>query len=196
MNFKIFTYAVAAFLVSGFPALLVHTPKAYAGCALGERLDPFNRNCPLIGPERQTLKNGSDDVPDSAFGKPSGNCFFVDSRKGWQYFQLPKIFTRVDRVVGRWSVDDRNYARVGSNGHLGEAATRLQPYNQYKYDPQLPFGALLIEIPTGAFAPTYTSINGPMKLPSRSENRIGLRINDADNALRDNGGALSVCFGQ
>jgi hypothetical protein len=186
----------AAILASGFTVFSLPTPKAYAGCDLGDRLDPFNRNCPLIRPERQTLKKGSDDVPDSAFGRASGNCFFVDSRKGWQYFLLPKSFTRVDRIVGRWSVDDRNYARVGPNEHLGEAATRLQPYNQYKYDPQLPFGALLLEIPTGAFAPTYTSINGPMKLPSRSENRIGLRINDADNALRDNGGGLSVCFGQ
>jgi len=196
MNIKRFSYTVAAILASGFTVFLLPTPKAYAGCDLGDRLDPFNRNCPLIGPERPTPKNGSDDVSDSAFGRPSGNCFVVDSRKGWQYFRVPKSFTRVVSVNGRWSVDDRNYPRVDPNGHLGEAANRLQPYNQYKYDPQLPFGALLVEIPTGAFAPTYASINSPMKLPSRSENSIGLRINDADNALGDNGGSLSICFGQ
>ncbi len=196
MNIKRFSYTVAAILASGFTVFSLPTPKAYAGCNLGDRLDPFNRNCPLIGPERSTPKNGSDDVAGSAFGRPSGNCFVVDSRKGWQYFRLPKSFTRVVSVNGRWSVDDRNYARVGPNGHLGEAASRLQPYNQYKYDPQLPFGALLVEIPTGAFAPIYASINSPMSLPSRSENSIGLRINDADNALGDNGGSLSVCFGQ
>ncbi len=195
MNIKRFSYTVAAILASGFTVFSLPTTKAYAGCDLGDRLDPFNPNCPLIGPERQTPKNGSDDVPDSAYGT-SGNCFVVNSRRGWQYFRLPQSFTRVVSVNGRWSVDDRNYARVGPNGHLGEAANRLQPYSQYKYDSQLPFGTLLVEIPTGAFAPIYASINGPMKLPSRSENSIGLRINDADDALGDNGGSLSVCFGQ
>lgn len=99
-------------------------------------------------------------------------------------------------VGGRLSVDDRTYACVDPNGHLGEVANRLQPYSQYKYDSQLPFGALLVEIFTGAFAPIYTSLNSPMKLPSRSENSIGFRINDADDALGDNGGSLSVYLGQ
>jgi hypothetical protein len=62
-------YTVAAILASGFTVISLPTPKAYAGCDLGDRLDPFNRNCPLIGPERQTPKNGSDDVPDSAYGR-------------------------------------------------------------------------------------------------------------------------------
>ncbi|AFZ16424.1 hypothetical protein [Allocoleopsis franciscana] len=70
MNIKRFSYTVAAILASGFTVISLPTPKAYAGCDLGDRLDPFNRNCPLIGPEQQTPKNGSDDVPDSAYGRP------------------------------------------------------------------------------------------------------------------------------
>ncbi len=73
MNIKRFSYTIAVILTSGFTVFSLPTPKAYAGCDLGDRLDPFNRNCPLIGPERQTPKNGSDDVPDSAYGRQSGN---------------------------------------------------------------------------------------------------------------------------
>lgn len=195
MNIKHFSYTIAAILASGFAVFSLPTPKAYAGCDLGDRLDPFNRNCPLIGPERQTPK-APDDISNYSFGTSTSVCHRVDSRQGWQYFKIPRNYSRVISIRGSWSVDDRNYARVGPNGHLGEAANRLEPYNQYKYDPALPFGTLIVEIPSGAFAPVYASLNSPTRLPSRNEDIIGFRINDADNALGDNGGVLSVCFSQ
>jgi hypothetical protein len=32
--------------------VLLQAPSAYAGCNIGDRLDPFNHKCPVVGPER------------------------------------------------------------------------------------------------------------------------------------------------
>lgn len=74
----------------------------------------------------------------------SSACVSVDSRSGWQRFNLPGNFTRVASVSGGWSVDTRSYSPVGSSGHTGRDAEALAPYNQYKFDQRYPFGALLI----------------------------------------------------
>lgn len=119
-------------------------------------------------------------------------CFDVSSRQGWQYFDLPKSVNRVTGITGSWSVDDRNYSRVGASGHTGEAANRLAPYNQYKYAQNYPFGILFVDIPTDSYG--FIPVTNPQTLP-RSINRTAMRINDADNALGDNAGSLKVCFG-
>lgn len=117
-------------------------------------------------------------------------CFNVDSRKGWQYFNLGGSYTRVTSVSGGWSVDARNYRQVGPRGH---SEPGLEPYNQYKYDRSVPFGALFVDIPTDGYG--YVWVRGTQGLP-RPITRTAMRINDADNALGDNAGVLNVCFGR
>lgn len=116
-------------------------------------------------------------------------CVSVDSRRGWQKFNLPRSFTKVVSTSGGWSVDTRSYAPVGSSGHSGRDAEALSPYNQYKYDQRFLFGALLMGTGQGVLW-----IQNPVSFTG-SFNAVDMRINDADNALGDNGGSLQVCFG-
>ncbi len=115
-------------------------------------------------------------------------CVSVSSRRGWQTFNLSDSVTRVASIRGRWSVDTRNYAPVGAYGHQGRAAEALAPYNQYKHDQSFPFGALLMDSDNEAIW-----IQNPVVF-SNNIKIVSLRINDADNALGDNGGSLQVCF--
>ncbi|MBD2024852.1 hypothetical protein [Leptolyngbya sp. FACHB-711] len=119
-------------------------------------------------------------------------CHEVSSRQGWQYFNLLRPRTRVVSISGSWSVDSRSYPSVGAGGHSGDAASRLEPYNQYKYDRGFAFGALFVDIPTDGYG--YVQVSSPQSLP-RTITRTAMRINDADNALGDNAGSLRVCFG-
>jgi hypothetical protein len=121
---------------------------------------------------------------------PSSSCVSVDSKRGWQRFNLPGSFTRVASIGGAWSVDSRNYSPVGSSGHTGRDAEALTPYNQYKFDQRFPFGALLMGSGQGVlWIQNPVSFNGSL-------GAVDMRINDADNALGDNGGSLQVCFGK
>lgn len=117
-------------------------------------------------------------------------CFNVDSKQGWQYFNLNGSYRRITSIRGGWSVDARNYRQVGARGH---SEPGLEPYNQYKYDKNLPFGALLVDIPTDGYG--YVWVRGRQRLP-KPITRTAMRINDADNALGDNAGVLNVCFGR
>lgn len=117
-------------------------------------------------------------------------CFNVSSTRGWQYFDLGGRYTRVASISGGWSVDARNYSQVGPRGH---SEPGLEPYNQYKYDRGVPFGALFVDIPTDGHG--YVWVSGIQQLP-RPITRTAMRINDADNALGDNSGVLRVCFGR
>lgn len=120
---------------------------------------------------------------------PPNPCISVNSRQGWQHFSLPGGFTKVISVGGGWSVDARNYASVSASGHNGRDAEALKPYNQYKYDPRFPFGALLMGSGQGTLW-----IQGAASF-SNTFGAVDMRINDADNALGDNAGSLQVCFG-
>lgn len=121
---------------------------------------------------------------------PRQQCFSVDSKQGWQYFNLNGSYTRVTSVSGGWSVDARSYGQVSAGGH---SEPGLEPYNQYKYDQGMPFGALFVDIPTDGHG--YVWVSGSQQLP-KSITRTAMRINDADSALGDNAGALNVCFGR
>jgi len=120
---------------------------------------------------------------------PVEQCVRVHSEYGWQHFNFNRVYRRVTSVSGGWSVDAANYRRVGPSGH---SEPGLEPYNQYKYDQTTPFGALLVNIPTDGYG--YIWVRGNQQLP-RPITRTAIRINDADNALGDNGGFLDVCFG-
>jgi len=118
----------------------------------------------------------------------STSCVSVNSKGGWQRFNLPGTFTKVTSIDGDWSVDSRSYAPVGATGHSGRDAEALAPYNQYKFDQRFPFGALLMGSAQGVlWIQNPISLNSPF-------GAVDMRINDADNALGDNEGSLKVCF--
>lgn len=115
-------------------------------------------------------------------------CVVVDSRMGWQKFDLGREVNGVQSISGGWSVDRRNYAPVGAAGHMGRDAEALSPYSQYKYNQRYPFGALLL-----GDGREYRWIQQGSRFayPLKS---IDMRINDADKSLGDNSGSLRVCF--
>jgi hypothetical protein len=153
--------------------------------------DPIAEYNALLVPAINQARDAVAKVEQSPAPPPDNNaCFTVSAQQGWQYFNLPGSFKRITSIEGSWSVDDRSYARVGAYGHTGDASNRLAPYNQYKYDQNYPFGALLVNIPNYG----YFWVENPQQLP-RSINFTAMRINDGDNALGDNGGSLRVCFG-
>ena len=116
------------------------------------------------------------------------SCVSVDSKQGWQHFDLPGAFTRVASIGGGWSVDAQNYSFVGSEGHSGADADALTPYNQYKFDQNFPFGALLMGSGGGVLW-----IQNAESLNSNPFEAVDMRIND--EAFGDNDGSLEVCFG-
>jgi len=115
-------------------------------------------------------------------------CFNVSSKQGWQYFNLRGPYNSIASVEGNWTVDYRRYPGVGPEGHNQPG---LEPYNQYKYDQNFPFGALLVQIPTDGYG--YVWVRGSQQLP-KPITRTAIRINDSDIALGDNSGVLRVCF--
>lgn len=119
----------------------------------------------------------------------SSHCVSVDSKQGWQRFNLPGSFTKITSITGGWSVDAKNYTPVGASGHTGRDSELLTPYNQYKFDQRFPFGALLMSSGQGILW-----IQSPNSFSSAPFGAVDMRINDADNALGDNGGSIQVCF--
>jgi hypothetical protein len=138
--------------------------------------------------EKKPCSSTSSQPSSSATAQPV--CYDVDSKRGWQHFNLPGSFTKVTRISGGWSVDTRNYSPVGASGHSGSDATALEPYNQYKYDQKLPFGALIVDIPSSG----YIWVPKPQQL-LKPITETTMRINDSDNSLGDNSGSMQVCFG-
>ncbi|NEO97765.1 MAG: hypothetical protein F6K58_03465 [Symploca sp. SIO2E9] len=136
------------------------------------------------------LKLKINNCPSTTGKLNNSKCFDVSSKQGWQSFELPSKLTRIVSIEGYWSVDDKNYRPVSAEGHTGEAAKKLEPYNQYKYDQRFPFGALLVDIPQYH----YIWISQPQQLP-RPTAQVSMRINDDDNTQSDNAGSLRVCFG-
>lgn len=129
---------------------------------------------------------------DTTIAANGDECYQVDAKQGWQYFNLLRPRSRVASITGSWSVDTRNYSSVGAEGHTGEAGQKLEPYGEYKYVQSMPSGALLVDIPTEGYG--YIPVSQAMNLP-RSVIKTAMRINDGDNTLGDNAGSLQVCFG-
>lgn len=117
------------------------------------------------------------------------NEFIVDSRSGWQKIIFNQPVGRISSISGEWSVDDNRFTRVGPKGHYGNSATSLIPHNARKFDSDYAFGALLVGIEDQG----YMHVTGPIDF-KQPVKRIMARINDRDDSLGDNGGALIISF--
>lgn len=120
-------------------------------------------------------------------------CARISSRLGWQRLQIGHF--RDPRLMifeqEGWSVDDARYARVGVAGYSGAAARALEPYAQYKYQPNRPFGALLMRKstnPGGIYSYNVDTVYGVI---GRMDT-VDFRINDTGQG--DNGGVIEFCI--
>ncbi|WP_180900413.1 hypothetical protein [Martelella soudanensis] len=133
----------------------------------------------------------------AASAEAATECLTVDARKGWQTMESEGGFFFDAGWRGAWSVDAVNYDPVGPFGHSGSAAQALQPYEQYKYETSLPFGAMLVEMNDEVM-----SLDSFVQLLDEEADELysaphafyAFRINDSDRSLGDNGGAIELCF--
>jgi hypothetical protein len=114
----------------------------------------------------------------------------IDSSRGWQ--RIPVTVTEGERffvfyVSGSWTVDHRNFARVGAEGYPEQTDSAI--YQPCKLDRDEPFGELMGRVgergepfPIGSGGDFTGRDTGPMFL----------RINDHDRCLKDNDGSLNV----
>ncbi len=126
-------------------------------------------------------------------------CMNIDSRSGWQTITVNHAVASIDVTDGGWSVDTRSYGLVRNNGHRDLDAERLAPFNSLKFDQRFPFGALLMNTSETGVVWLDDVANGVAHIPGpdiSANTRIQFRINDADNALEDNGGFLRICLSE
>lgn len=119
------------------------------------------------------------------------HCATISASAGWQAVAVPRGFNGIIQVEGSWNVHHA-HATVGPEGYAGSLGNRMdRVYPQLKYDRGLPFAALLMR----------NGSNGPVSwVQSREHMAIAtgpdfqFRINDRDDALSDNKGALTICM--
>lgn len=116
----------------------------------------------------------------------------VQANKNWQTFIFEQPVNSITSITGGWSVDGANYTVVSSNGHIGDSAKSLKPFEDYKFDKKYPFGRLLGFLPYPGHH-GHMDIIGPMVFEN-SFTEIRLRINDSKEALGDNTGSLTITF--
>ena len=141
---------------------------------------------------------------------PSSNCYHIDAKTGWQRITIPTSATsQVLTIIGPhnitpqdakayrkakkigWSVNKAFHKPVGPEGHSGKDAAALKPWGVYKYLKDAPFGSMIVRLPNG-WTGDVLNPNRPISLTD--EAYYDFRINDADEALWDNGGFLIMCL--
>jgi len=124
--------------------------------------------------------------------RPSTVCVTVSALKGWQAFDLPGDFSHIVSVKGGWSVYPQ-CSLCGPSGHTGADAKLIAHWEKYRFDTNFPFGALLMKGSDNE----YSWIKGKGKeVLAKPTNQVSMRINDPDDGVYDNRGALTVCFGR
>lgn len=140
----------------------------------------------------------------------SSKCYEIDAKRGWQRITVPAQSTsQVLTIVGPhnitpadvkayrkakkigWSVNRAWHKPVGPEGHSGKDAKALEVWSVYKYLKDAPFGSMIVRLPNG-WTGDVLNPNRPISLSD--EAYYDFRINDADQALADNGGFLIMCL--
>lgn len=118
----------------------------------------------------------------------ASDCVDISSQRSWVPLRFEGGGGGVVRSIsGSWTVDARSYPRVGAGGHTGDAAARLAPFASSKVVGWANFGALLMRDAGGNIRPVSVGT----VIPGGTTH---FRINDSDQSLGDNQGALRVCF--
>ena len=118
------------------------------------------------------------------------NMTSVSSQTGWQqtglYLNTGDKFY-VDYRGGSWTVDSNNYPYVGPAGYSADIDKTITA--DYKFDASVPYGYLLGKVGNGK---EILIGNKGDSFTADVSGFLSLRINDADAALGNNDGAITV----
>lgn len=117
----------------------------------------------------------------------------VQATKGWQDtgIDISGKFNISYLNEGTWSVDFRNHPFVGPNGYSPEQDQKVA--QGYKYDTHKPYGYLLGKLVWNGQEKAFEVGEGGLWENTFSKPaRLYLRINDADQALGDNSGSVTM----
>lgn len=122
---------------------------------------------------------------------PSTANFTVSSTAGWQ--QTPIQLTAGDTYVvsyvsGSWTVDYRNFPRVGPAGYTNQVDSTI--YQGCKYYPSRNYAVLLGAV--GASSNPAFPISTGGTFTAGTSGPVFLRINDDDACLGDNAGSVTM----
>jgi hypothetical protein len=116
----------------------------------------------------------------------------IDARHGWidtGVDLLPNQRVRIEQESGLWTVNSDRYYPVDANGYIQEQHMPLWNEVDRKELWSVPFGALLASVGDKS-VPFYIGRHGDF-VPSTS-GRLYLRINEKDEFIQDNAGAVGV----
>jgi len=116
----------------------------------------------------------------------------IDAKGGWTdtgAVLLPNQHVRIDQQGGLWSVNSDRYPSVDASGYVQEERLPLWNERERKALRGVPFGALIAAVGDRS-TPFYIGRHGDFT-PPRS-GRLELRINEKDEFLADNSGAVTV----
>jgi hypothetical protein len=121
---------------------------------------------------------------------PAGKTFTVSSTRGWQ--QVPITLKAGERytvssVSGNWTVDYRNFPRVGPGGYSNSVDQTI--YQGCKYNPDSNYAVLLGR--SGSSGTAFPIGQGGI-FNASSTGPLYLRINDDDACLGDNAGSVTM----
>jgi hypothetical protein len=102
-------------------------------------------------------------------------------------------------VDGTWTVDFRNFSRVGPEGYPPDVDARIYKGCKFLEGPGAPYGQLLLGF-TDREHPTITLSGAALNGRNRKEwrerlslyTRVYLRINDQDRCSADNAGSVRI----
>jgi predicted small lipoprotein YifL len=173
---------------------------ALAGCGLpgpieraAERVEAAARRAETAADRAEAAATRAERAADAtARRRCEVESLVVDAQAGWVDTGVDVEASdgvEVNQIGGGWTVDRRLYPLVDGNGHLDESRLPLWEWRHLKALATAPFGALLGAIGDRS-APFLVGRSLHMVAPGSG--RLLLRINDKDEALPDNGGALVV----
>lgn len=124
-----------------------------------------------------TLTTGSED-----------RCATVSAQQGWQEIEVPASASLAE-ISGAWNVHSP-HPQFGPEGYSGTLEANMhRDFSHFKYDKGAPFASLLRQRGPGG----HDRVSERSMIVTPGET-LRLRINDVDEVLHDNAGALSLCF--
>jgi hypothetical protein len=115
----------------------------------------------------------------------------VSGTKGWQdtRFKVEEGDTyTVSSLSGNWTVDYRNFPRVGASGYAPSVDSQI--YQGCKLDNHIPYGTLYAR--EGTDDSTAIPVAQGKILRASQAGSVYLRINDDDGCMADNAGSVRV----
>jgi hypothetical protein len=126
-------------------------------------------------------------------------CHEISATAGWQAGAFPEGLVQVLYAQGFWTTRAGELGPVGTRGHGGDAGKMLFDEGAARIDPNAGHGALLVRFEIAGetrMMPwsrllAFTEQSGAFNM---NLDRMEFRINEGDDLLDDNDGAITVCL--